>query len=497
LSFNTGCTSNHCGNAYAGAAPSRTAVDSDGNVYVANRHFDGGRPSIVKILANDYVDRNGNGVLDTSTDANNDGVVTYDEMITLNDLNNNDLLDPNELADERVAWITYAPAGTAGGLGRSLSIDGDGDLYFGMYNQQRYYKFRGTDGAVLGGPFNTPNHTPYGSIIDGDGILWGASLTNNLLKFNTNTNTVLNTFTHSGSNYGIAIAPDNTNTLAVYLANYSGLCWAKFNTVTNTFTYGNGCSSYGVATDGAGNYFVGNANGGMRRFANDGTPVCQGAAQPGTGEVRGAVVDSDNNLWLIHRTSGNLSKYNGTNCAALGVFPSGDQPYTYTDATGIQRFTTTQPQGTFTAILDSGSANQVWRRVFWNTEPQGAVPANTSITVEARAATSQAALAGQAFLPVTNNADLCLAGRVIEVRSTLATSVTGTTPVLSDLSVVGKCDINGDGAVNTLDITAITNARNSSASGVCDARDLDGSGRIDVNDARQCALKCTKPNCAI
>jgi hypothetical protein len=196
----------------------------------------------------------------------------------------------------------------------------------------------------------------------------------------------------------------------------------------------------------------------MRKFANDGTPVCQGAPQPGTGEVRGAVVDSDNNLWLIHRTSGNLSKYNGTNCAALGVFPSGDQPYTYTDATGIQRFTTTQPQGTFTAILDSGSANQV---------------------------------------PVTNNADLCLAGRVIEVRSTLATSVTGTTPVLSDLSVVGKCDINGDGAVNTLDLTAITNARNSSASGVCDARDLDGSGRIDVNDARQCALKCTKPNCAI
>jgi hypothetical protein len=80
LQFPTACTSDHCGNAYGGAAPSRTAVDSNGNVYVANRHFDGRPPSIVKILASGGIDRNGNTTIETSTDADNNGIVTYAEM---------------------------------------------------------------------------------------------------------------------------------------------------------------------------------------------------------------------------------------------------------------------------------------------------------------------------------------------------------------------------------------------------------------------------------
>jgi len=498
ISYATSCTSNHCSNAYAGAAPSRTAVDSDGNVYVANRHFDSKPPSIMKILATGYIDRNGNGVEDTSTDTNGNGVIEYSEMIALPDTNGNGILDNSELLDERVAWIVQAPPATAGGLGRSLSIAPGGDLYLGIYYQSVYYRFSSVTGSLLGGPFPTPGNSPYGSIVDSTGILWGASLGSNLLKFNTLTNTTVGVYGHPGADYGIAIGPDNTGALSVYQANYSGYGYTKYNSVTNTWsTPYLGFSSLGVATDGSGNIFVGNTtSSGIRKYAPDGTFLCAGAQQPGTEAPRGVVVDSDGNVWAVHLNTDNLSKFRGTDCAALGVFPSGNRPYTYTDATGIQRFTSTAPTGTFTFVLNSGLAGNYLQKVQWNTEG-GSVPTNTSIVVAARGAATLAGLGAATFTNLSNNARACVAGQFIEVRATLSTTVPGTTPVLTDISASGKCDVNGDGAVNSIDISLINAARNTTITDACDARDADANLIINVNDSRQCALKCTKPNCAL
>ena len=57
------------------------------------------------------------------------------------------------------------------------------------------------------------------------------------------------------------------------------------------------------------------------------------------------------------------------------------------------------------------------------------------------------------------------------------------------------CDVNGDGAIDRNDINAIMAARNQPA-GPGDPRDYDGDGRITVNDARGCVLRCTLANCA-
>lgn len=57
------------------------------------------------------------------------------------------------------------------------------------------------------------------------------------------------------------------------------------------------------------------------------------------------------------------------------------------------------------------------------------------------------------------------------------------------------CDTNGDGVVNTLDISDIVLARNQTAQ-PGDARDADHDGKITLADARICALKCSKPGCA-
>ena len=58
------------------------------------------------------------------------------------------------------------------------------------------------------------------------------------------------------------------------------------------------------------------------------------------------------------------------------------------------------------------------------------------------------------------------------------------------------CDVDGNGIIDRLDLNAIMAARNTPASGATDARDADGNGNIDANDARQCALRCTYANCA-
>lgn len=56
------------------------------------------------------------------------------------------------------------------------------------------------------------------------------------------------------------------------------------------------------------------------------------------------------------------------------------------------------------------------------------------------------------------------------------------------------CDINNDGQVDSLDISAIVALRGQSSKHA--SWDVDCDGTITTNDARACALQCTKKNCA-
>jgi hypothetical protein len=225
--------------AYSGPAPSRTAVDLDGNCYVANRHFDQLPAEVMKILVDDFIDRNGNNVVDTSTDINGDGTITPDEMLPMTDTNGNGLIDQNEITDERVAWV--AAVGPNGGLGRCLAIDGDGDIWVGLYTAREFWKVSGADGSILGGPFpaafNDMTFTPYGALVDRDGILWSATLGSYLVKFDTNTEAVVGAYNHGdfGSNYGIAIGRDDLGVTHVYLGG-NGNAYIEFNAATETFS---------------------------------------------------------------------------------------------------------------------------------------------------------------------------------------------------------------------------------------------------------------------
>lgn len=432
-----GPLANH--DAWSGPAPSRTAVDSEGNAYVANRQFSSNQPAnVIKILADDWIDRNGNGILDTSFDANNDGEIDSTEMLPFFDNNSNGIIDDEEITDERIAWV--ANVGTNNCLGRSLAIDLNGDIWLGCYNERAYYKIDGTNGSPLLGPISTTGHSPYGAIVDKDGILWGASLSSNLLKLDTNTGTVLNIYSHSawGSDYGIAISYDENGSTIVYKGSNSGRTFIKFESVTETFSTpasSFAVSTLGIATDSDGNVFVGDGWGGtgdMYKFYPNGTLIWHSSGQVAS-EIRGTVVDSDDNVWAVHRASSKTAKFSGVDGTHLGIFNTGLYPYTYSDASGVGLLSGLST-GKWNVIFDTGYVSTDWGLLDWNE----LLPEQTNMEVKVRSSNDQVAWSSWETVTKGVSLDTTPQGQYLEIEVSMQ-AFAQEAPVLYDITASGVC----------------------------------------------------------
>ena len=492
-------TSSH--GAWQGPAPSRTAVDADGNVYVANRHFDGRPALVMKILAEGGIDRNGNGVIDTSRDLNGDCQIAPNEMIELTDDNGNGRLDPEELKDERVAWAVHV--GPGGGVGRALCLGTDGNIWLGLYNSRQFYKLDADDGTVLAGPVSI-DVNPYGCAVDSGGTLWSANLSNRLGELDTSVPVGKSSRSHPGRNYGIALGNGK-----VYLADFgTSRSFIEFDPATNTFRQPAPVftRSFGVGVDGAGDVYSGQST--IYKFdydpGSDTYSLAWAASNPsGTSETRGLIPDAAGNLWVVNLDRHNVTKFRGTDGAFLGTLPVGRYPYTYSDASGIGFRTGTVHTGFWVVIEDGGTAGAEWDSIRWNEEPQGSVPTGGSIVVEARAADDSTQLPLLPYQPVTNGSPLGLTGRYLQVKATLTASPGGESPVLSDLTIVpaggppgAVCDVDGDGDIDRLDLRLISRGRGQDAQ-PGDPRDADGDGRITPYDVKACIPLCTRLSCAI
>lgn len=488
----------HLGNPFAGAAPSRTAVDLDGNAYVLNRHFDGRSAVLIKVLASSYIDRNASGTEDTSADANNDGIITDAEMKPLADSNGNGIIDPAEIRDERVAWAMRVPDGIAapfrtGALGRSLCIAPSGNLWVGLYNDGTYYEVSSTDGRTLRGPINI-GVTPYGCLVDGNNKLWSANLSSAMGRLDTVTGVVSPAVSLIDSTYGIAI--DNTH---VYFASQSNSSYLRVNKTTlaqDRPAAGPRFFSVGISVDGSGNVVTGvYTGGGVTKYnAATGAVICSNTGYANMSETRGVIADADGNIWQIS-VSGNLvAKYSPT-CAKLGTFPVGNSPYTYSDAAGLAARTITTRTGDWNAVYDAGTAGTAWGKVLWN----AALPQGAGLQVSTRTSDNLLTLASQPFLDVGNGADFGTSGRFIEVRTRLTANNAGETPVIFDLTLqsrIGTCDVDGDGDIDNVDLGRISRGRGQIPQ-ANDPRDSDGDGRITPNDVKVCIPLCTRLQCAV
>ena len=137
-------------------------------------------------------------------------------------------------------------------------------------------------------------------------------------------------------------------------------------------------------------------------------------------------VDVDGKVWTANAAASSLSRIDPflgpigadgqtpIGLVDLTVSLPGASPYNYSDMTGALALGNTSPQGTWQVIQDSGIDGASWGVITWNLEPQAQVPAGTELTVEARAADSEAGLGGEPFADIVNGVPFALTGRYIQ-----------------------------------------------------------------------------------
>lgn len=473
-------------------APSRTAIDYNFDVWVANRAHDGDdnsgtdfQPTATKILNNpaECTDRNGNSQIDTSRDANDDGII--------------DISDPAEFFAESDECIQMTViVGSNGGIARALVIDagiepGDpGDVWVGMWNEGAFYELNGQTGAAIRRvpPAGSLGISPYGAAIDGQARLWatdGCCTPNaRVVAINTITGQVIpnssnQTIRNLGfdGRYGIVVDQDDR----VWVGGWSGGSddpggrVHRYDPATGMtvsvpipeFAPGEGTRRVrGVGIDARGNVWAAvdtETDRMVRIDADSATVTGQFRLPGGSPDSRNPIgigVDFDGDVWTVNRqgegtgvsrlhideTTGEPAPHPVTGNNADN-FPTGagTEPYTYSDFTGLGLRVVTRPSGEYTVpiqgCIDMGTA--VWQSVTWD----ATVPSNTSVEIWVRVGNDLATLDAQPIYgPWTvSPADLTMPpgpvpeGAYLQLTIRLISSDGVSTPIVHGYSVQWSC----------------------------------------------------------
>jgi hypothetical protein len=450
------CAQNHyyqdpqapCVSSTRGHCPSRTAVDLNGDVWVANRAF-GFYGSVTKIAGElgHCVDRNGNGVIETSQDLNGNHRIDL-----ANDTNGSygaiPFSDNGEWrgqADECVLFTKRVGANRA--YPRGLTIDGDNNVWVGTYQDGKLYKLDNAGNLLQTISLGV---NIYGLASDALGNIYNSEIYNGRIKqIDASTGAIKKTidipqsWPHYGSTYGIAVESD---TQIVWLANWNnGGGVFRLDFTTGGYQYirnplwANAGNTRGVALDADGKVWVSNWSKNQLSVYNPATGQWEKNFTVDQGPI-GVGIDSENRIWTANFTAANATRIDPSvaNGAPLNSAKLGAYPYSYSDMTGYQLTQGVVKQGTWTVTHDSGIAGLEWGTVFWNENdgicPEGdCIPEGTEILVEMRAGDTYP-VATQ-WMAVENGVGVSgVLGQYVEVKATLrVTGGADISPVLTDL----------------------------------------------------------------
>ncbi len=438
------------------ANPSRTAVDLNGDGIIACRN-DGGVMKI-SILEPDCVDRNSNGVIDTSKDTNANGVIDASEVLA---------------DDECVLWTVF-PDGTGGCLGgtdigpgctRAAAVDANNNIWVGMWSSKKVYKLEGSTGATLSSL--QIDERPYGFAIDADQKLWMSSRSpHSLVKIDVETNTKLGVFNAPEGNRPYGLAIDHLGKVWVGSTHNFGML--RFDPDTETFTElgDNPLRGFtrGVAV------LLDETNGvvtGSRVYSVHHTTPSDCSADPGQhrtvsvhdaatlqelppidlGEDHGPVgvaIDVQGNLLTVNQCTSTVTQVSTDTNTVLGTYPVGTNPYTYSDMTGYALRNITARTGRYRQTFTGWNAGATrWRAIFVDANLPG--DGVTWVTFRYRTAASVAELnsvlwsaVSPLFPPAPQPWDIDVTGKVLEVEVTLKTSDNDIKPTLYGISALAE-----------------------------------------------------------
>ncbi|RME96308.1 MAG: hypothetical protein D6766_01050, partial [Verrucomicrobia bacterium] len=453
--------------------PSRTTVDLLGNCWVGNRTSG----TVVKIgyLANgQFIDRNGDGIIQTSRDLNGDGNITGAELLPWGedecvlfeisllpgaeglhtpgdpdtpygeeDARKVNLQDPvrrSLMAGTHVPGDPNTPYAndywTPGP--RGLAVDGLNNLWVGTYGTKTFYYIDGRSGQILKViDVSSVNHTSYGAVMDRTGILWSSGQSqNHLLRLDPADGT-FRTISLPHFSYGLGLDLSDRGKLFVSGWQNSRLSRVDLATETVDWTVEGRYESRGVAVTDDGSVWTANsAPGTVTRFDANGVPQID---IPVGKTPTGVAVDQAGKVWVVNYGDEFIHRINPmTDSIDLSKRLIGTAHYGYSDMTGrIVRNATTR-LGIWTARHDSGFRNTPWARVLWT----AGEPENTAVAIRVRSSNDLETWSGWevAFndLPLRTTPP----GRFLEVEAQLKSFVPELTPVLLDLTVVPATEIN-------------------------------------------------------
>ncbi|WP_287382488.1 Ig-like domain-containing protein, partial [Methanobacterium sp.] len=413
------------------ANPSRTTVDLVGNCWVGNRQI--GTAVKIGLYENgQYQDRNGNGFIETSRDRDGNGVIDADEILPWGQ---------DECVFYEVILIpehegTYIPGNYIGIYAnnynnpgpRGLAVDSKNNVWIGTFGTKLYYYINGSTGEILKCiNITSTGHTPYGAVIDGNGILWSSGNNgNNVLRLDPSNDSFIKiNLPHMA--YGLAL--DQNNHLFV-----SGLNFLKtscINTLTGEILWTKDASyGQGIAVTPDGDIWTANnVYNSVSRFSNDGTLKI---TIPVGNTPTGVAVDREGKVWVVDVGDEFIHRINPTtNQVELSKRIPGSLHYGYSDMTGLVSSTITTSRGSWTVIHDSGITDAPWGIISWNSSQ----PTGTSVKVRVHSSNDQNYWS--AWESVTSGVNLVSTppGRYLQVETTLERLQGSVSPILYDLTV--------------------------------------------------------------
>jgi RHS repeat-associated protein len=406
--------------------PSRTTVDLNGNVWATNRA--GNSVVHIGLVENGQcVDRNGNGIIETSTGFNN--ILPWTNA---GGANTNGGV--STAADECI--IHYTKVNSFGT--RHVSVNKDNDIWVSGTSGRRFDLLDGITGQIKRAE-PTVGFGGYGGLIDPNGVIWSS---NPMLRWDTSKPLTgpnggnWRGFNHAS--YGLCIDSGGN----VWNTSFNGGGVRKFapdGTLLGTFNMGNALAQ-GCVVDGNDHVWIAHSldRSTVGHLKNDGSLV--GVITVGSGPT-GVAVDGAGKIWVTNHNSRTVSRID-PNAGPLGPdgvtrvgavdFTSinlGGNLYNYSDMTG-STLSGIPNNGTWSTVFDSQIVGAEWGKIGWTARVCG----DASLTVSVASSTN-----GTTFGPaeiVSNGADPSVAnGRFLRIVVNFKRSASGESPILYDLSV--------------------------------------------------------------
>jgi streptogramin lyase len=412
--------------------PSRTTIDLYGNCWVGNRRTG----TVVKIGLfenGQYMDRNYNGVIETSSDLNGDGLITGDEMLPW---------ASDECVIYEVVVIpgmenTYIPGQFQGTYteddrnpgARGIAIDSKNNVWAGCYGTKTYYYIEGATGRILNIiDVSSVNHTPYGAVVDENGILWSSGQDKKHVLCLDPADFSFQTIGLNHFVYGLGI--DGKGHL--FISGWDELKLSCIDTKTHTvlWTKPGGLSTRGVACTDDGDIWTADSESGLiSHYDNDGnlkntinvdnTPT-------------GVAVDSAGKVWAVCLNGGYIFRIDpSTDQIDLTKIIPGTQHYGYSDMTGIVSRNYTSNIGSWKVFHDTWAFDSQLGMVSWNSyEPQG-----TYLNVKVRSSSDSKNWSDWEHICNGKGPRRIPRGRYFEIEATFESSSQVDSPILYDLTI--------------------------------------------------------------